>query len=137
MRRRYPAIVATTTLPRIVRYLGKRDDGDGAVCPHCGSGGRYIHSVLLENGTRIGAMAGCIQLFPMAPIAREEMRLRGKEADYAKRDWSLPSWDLRMLAAIERFYTGELTEWQALAIVQDEKRAAQVWREQRRQRRSI
>lgn len=83
-------ITATSTLPRITKFIGTTDYGpcDGgpsAICTHCGSGGRYIHAFECEDGSRRGAMSGCIQLFPIHPFAKVHMDLVAKEEDLKKR----------------------------------------------------
>lgn len=61
---------ATATLPAIVAIVGVTDCGpctDGEMsghCPHCGAGGRYIWHFICADGTRRGAMRGCLALFP-------------------------------------------------------------------------
>lgn len=140
MARRFPKITATSTLPRIVEFLGIADHGpcdDGepsAYCPHCGSGGRYIHQFRCEDGTTRGAMSGCVQLFPISPIAKLQAELCEREADLQKRfgkDAKLNSWDQKAREAITAFYAGTLTEAQALQAVQFQMRAKASFRQQK------
>lgn len=136
----YRKITATSTLPKIVRFLGITDYGpcDGgeptAVCPHCGSGGRYVHAFECADGTRRGAMSGCVQLFPISLIATEDQKLTERELDLKKRfgkDAQLNSWDKNIQAIIHRFYAGALTEPEALRLITNENRAKQVYRRNR------
>lgn len=109
-------------LPKIVRFLS-REDAPESECPHCGARGRFTFYFLVEGGQRLGAMAGCLRLFPASQIAREDLRLREKEATYAKRGWTLNRRDADAVQAIEQFYTGTRDERSALAIVHSAKRA--------------
>lgn len=126
-------------LPKLVQYLythdgGPCDDGPTATCPHCGADGRYVHWFKTADGDMRGAMSGCIKLYPVSPVAREDMRLREKEADYAKSGWQLPSWDKKMQQAIEAFYAGTLSEAQAVKDITRQKAAAAQYRRQRGRR---
>lgn len=110
-------------LPRIVRFLGTSDCPDSE-CPHCGARGRFIHRFLLETGGTGAAMSGCVQLFPVSPVAREEARLKKKLADYMKRGWNgLNRRDTEALEAIEAFYAGTIDERSAMVIVKGAKAA--------------
>lgn len=124
------AMKAVSALPRIIRFFDSTRS-DGATCPHCGAPGAVVHHFEVEDGRRLGAMSGCVQLFPVAPIAREDLALRKKEQDYAKRQWKMPSWDTARREAIERFYAGELTEQVALALVRQAKANAAAYRQRR------
>ncbi len=126
-------------LPRIVRYIDRVDAGGGASCPHCGATGRYIFTAEVqdEQGSRrrIGAMAGCIKLFPVAPIAREHAAYLEKLARYERNGWKgLPSWDRDALDAIEAFYAGTMSETLALATVRAARARAKTWRTMRGRR---
>ncbi len=113
-------------LPRIVRFLGT-DDAPGSNCPHCGAEGRWILNFVVEDGRRLGAMRGCAKLFPTSRIALEELRLRTKAADYAKKGWTLNRGDQHAMDSIGRFYAKEIDERAALAIV-DTAKASNVIR---------
>lgn len=112
-------IVRCTPFPRIVRFTGTTDSGEfgNARCPHCGAPGRYVTSFICDGGKRGAAMAGCLNLFPVAPIAREEMRLREKLKQREKKGWKLNQADTRALEAIEAFYAGVGTEQSAMGAV--------------------
>lgn len=115
-----------TPLPRIVRFTGT---SEGASCPHCGAEGKHIVWFQLENGQRHGAMRGCVQLFPVAPIAVEEMRLREKLNNYIKlygETAHLNVNDSKALDAIEGFYSGTVSEGQAVSLVKSAKRINQA-----------
>lgn len=118
-----------TTLPQIVRFIAVTDAGEfGATnCAHCGAKGRYEHVFMCADGTRRSAMAGCIQRFPVSPVALEEKRIRERQADRAKSGGKLASWDETKLAKIEAFYDGTLTEGQALAWIADENAKRDSW----------
>lgn len=100
-------------LPRIVRFLGT-DDSAGSSCPHCGATGRYIHRFIVEDGRTLAAMSGCVKLFPVSAVANEEHRLRKKEREYAKKNWTLNRDDQNALTAIADFYAGTIDETAAL-----------------------
>ena len=109
--------MASTTLaalPRIIRFLGTSDaGGPDAVCPHCGATGRYVHSFQCDDGSTRGAMSGCIQLFPVHPIAQADMALKKRETDLRQRfgpSASPNSWDQRIREAIDSFYAGTVDE---------------------------
>lgn len=109
-------------LPRIVRFLGV-DDAPGSSCPHCGATGRFIYRFQVQNGRELGAMRGCVQLFPVSPIAREHARLIKKSADYTARGWKLNRDDAMALDAIEAFCEGQLDEHSALSAIGSAKQA--------------
>ena len=71
--------VSQPVFPRIVRFFETKDS-PGASCPHCGAEGRYILTFQVEDGRRMGAMRGCVKLFPVSRVATEELRLREKLA---------------------------------------------------------
>jgi len=136
----YRKLKATLTLPKIIYFIGLNDYGPcdrghgSATCPHCGAEGRYVYAFICEDGTTRGAMKGCVQLFPKHLLATESLRILQKEAEYrAKKPtpWSLPSWDLKIKEAIERFAKGEIQQWEAEAIVKSEKFRAQQYRKNR------
>lgn len=104
-------------LPRIVRFLAT-DDSSGASCPHCGATGRYILNFVVEDGRTLGAMRGCVKLFPVSKIAVEELRLRTKQAQRAKIGWELNAADRGALDAIAEFYAGTVGEQYALNVIQ-------------------
>jgi hypothetical protein len=115
-------------LPRIVRFLETRDCPESS-CPHCGANGRYILTFQVEDGRTLGAMRGCVKLFPVPPVALEELRLRTKAADYAKKGWSLNYRDGIALEAIEAFYAGTRTERDVMGYIRSVKAANQArWR---------
>lgn len=141
--RKYAAITATETLPRITRFLGTTDSGpcEGgeptAICPHCGSGGRYIHYFECEDGTTRGAMSGCVQLFPIHPIAADDMALRERERDLQQRFGKaakLNSWDQKIREFIDAFYAGTMDERTARACITSQLMAKRAYRSTRRNR---
>lgn len=110
------------TLPLIVRFLDT-DDAPDSVCPHCGAAGRRVHRFVTSDGQTRGAMSGCVKLFPVSPVAREELRLREKEARYVAQGWKLNRLDARALASIDAFYSGAGDESSAMAAVHAAKQA--------------
>jgi hypothetical protein len=123
------------TLPRITRFLGTSDaGGPDAVCPHCGAKGRYVHSFECEDGSRRGAMSGCIQLFPVHPIAQADLVLSGRERELRQRfgpTAKLNTWDARIREAIEAVYAGTLDERSALVHIKCAEQAKRAWRRSR------
>lgn len=126
-----------TTLPTIIGIFkvvdyGPCDDGHASAhCPHCGAGGRYIHGAMLEDGTKIYAMSGCIQLFPQdrryAKLSKlvTEAYKRGRDAKEKKT--KLAGWWDGMIGASEALWDGriDVAEW-ARAIAAEES-ARQTW----------
>ncbi len=135
-------LTATATLPRIVRFVGTTDGGpsDGrgsAVCPHCGASGRYVHFFQCEDGSRRGAMSGCIKLFPVHPIAKLDLDLKERERELQKSygpGAKLNSWDQRIRKAIDAFYADEVDEWTTLAVIRSENVAKANYRRTKRGR---
>lgn len=123
--------MALVSLPRIVRFLSTDREGDGAECPHCGARGSVVHTFLTEDNRTRGAMSGCVKLFPIAPVANEDLKLRKKEVAYKKKGWNLPSWDADARTAIDRFYAGEIQEVTAMALVRNAKARAANYRARR------
>lgn len=125
------------TLPRIVRFDGCDDSGEygNATCPHCGAKGRYVYRFRCEDGVERGAMAGCIQLFPVASIAREHQRIIERQSDRAKRGGKLAGWDEAKLAAIQSFYDGAATEGDTLRTIERENARRQAWMDRKGYRR--
>lgn len=69
-------------------------------------------------------MRGCVKLFPVAPIANEEMRLREKLNKYIKlygETAKLNVHDTAALDAIEAYYRGETWEEFAMGRVKHAK----------------
>lgn len=101
--------------PKIIRFRGVTEGM--TTCPHCGATGRYVWYFQVEDGRELGAMRGCVRLFPVSRIAHEHQRLTMKALKNEKLGWKLGSNDSAALDAIEQFYDGQLTEAQALAVV--------------------
>ena len=116
------------SLPRIVRFLGT-DDSPGSCCPHCGAEGRYTLRFQVEDGRTMGAMRGCVQLFPVSRVATEELRLREKLAAIVKRfgqSATLNRRDAEALDACEEFFAGSRNERSTLSVIDGAKRANQA-----------
>lgn len=126
-----------TTLPTIVTVLkvvdhGPCDDGHpSAHCPHCGSGGRYIHYAITEDGTKIAAMSGCLQLFPQDRTYKRwsdlvaEAYKRRREA--SERRSKLASWWDGMIGASEALWDGKITVERWAQAIAAEESARQSW----------
>lgn len=112
------------TLPRIVAITGTSDAGEfgAATCPHCGAQGRYIKTFVCDDGTTRGAMAGCIRLFPISPLAKEQTALLDKA-----RNGRLNGWDTNKLAAIEDVLAGRKTAAEAQSVVDRENASRNAW----------
>lgn len=121
-----------TTFPRIIRFLGTDDCPDSS-CPHCGCTGRYITRFVVEDGRTLGAMRGCLALFPVSPVAQEEQRLIKKQERLAKNGWKLNRADRAAMDAIAQFHAGGISEWQALRECQDARRSASLRLRERRE----
>lgn len=114
---------ATQTLPAIIAITGMHDygpsDGEGSTCcPHCGARGRYVWSFICADGSRRGAMRGCIQLFPKAigssryfKLIQEAFERRDKAKEEKK---NLASWWQEMIDAAETFGTAKLPDHDAI-----------------------
>lgn len=124
---------AHASLPTIVRFHGMSRTGPGEDnCPHCGAVGSVVHYFECVDGTRRGAMSGCIKLFPVSPVAREDMRLQKKAADYARGNgYALNRWDHAIREAIDAFYAGTATEDYVMRVIQCERSKATNWRRAR------
>lgn len=84
---------------------------------------------MVEDGRTLGAMKGCVKLFPVSRIAMEELRLREKLEKYQKSYGAqarLNRHDEDALKAIEAFYDGTRNERSALFVVEAAKRANQA-----------
>ncbi len=90
-----------------------------------GAEGRFILRFQVEDGTVRAAMRGCAKLFPTSKLAIEDLRLREKEARYAKQGWKLNRADADARYAIEQFYLGKFTESHALTVSKSAKAQAQ------------
>lgn len=121
------------TLPLVTRYQGKTDggpcdDGATAVCPHCGADGRYIHWFECEDGSKRGAMSGCIKLFRFSDIAAADMSLSEKEIEREKNGKGLNAVESRARYAIDQFYAGRWDEPTVMKMIESQKQAAFEYR---------
>lgn len=112
-------------LPRIVKFLGV-DDCPESTCPHCGATGRYIVRFQVEDGRQLGAMRGCLKLFPVTELACEHEHLMAKKARYAKQrpPWRLSERDRDALQRIEEAIDGRGDAQQAIWNAQGVRAAA-------------
>ena len=115
----YKTMPVLQHLPRLVKYLGCHDYGEEseALCPHCGAQGRYVHSALTEAGTEIGAMAGCIKMFPKSIVFNDSMRLFEKRDKYTRKGWKLNRHDEDAIYAISQIGVNGFTVEQAMVYV--------------------
>lgn len=115
-------------LPRIVKFLGIDDHGPGGStsCPHCGATGRYVIRFQVEDGRQLGAMRGCIKLFPVTELARQHEYLVAKKARYAAQrpPWQLSERDRDALQRIEDAIDGRGDTQQAIWNAQSVRAAA-------------
>lgn len=126
-----------TTLPTIVAVLkvvdhGPCDDGHpSAHCPHCGSGGRYIHYAIVEDGTRIAAMSGCIQLFPQdmkyAKWSKLVAEAYKREREAREKRSKLAGWWDGMIGASEALWDQKITVERWARAIATEENARQQW----------
>lgn len=120
-------------LPRIVQFIDKTDSGEfgNDTCAHCGALGRYQFIFLGDDGKRHRAMSGCIKLYPVAAIAKVHAKLIDK-GDKLRRQYGaqahLNKWDTTKLEAVQAFYDGNMTEGDALRIIQQQDASAKAWR---------
>lgn len=121
---------AVAGLPRIVRFFPSSYAPD-STCPHCGARGALVHRFEVEGGARMGAMSGCVQLFPVAPVAAADLKLQTKEREYARRGFNMPSWDREKREAIDAFYAGTLDERATLDRVRAAESKAKAFRTRR------
>jgi hypothetical protein len=84
--------VTTVGLPRSAGFLGTDDCGpDDGSWPHCRVPCRHVIHLQVEDGQRLGAMRGVVQLFLVAELARQYGYLKVKEAWHPAQR---PSWKL-------------------------------------------
>lgn len=114
--------------PRIVAFLGTDDYGPGcASCPHCGATGRYIVRFRVEDGRHLGAMRGCLRLFPVTPLAQEHGRLLDKQKRMESQGWKLSRRAAEALAAVEQAVNGLGNPGIALALARAERQAVSAF----------
>lgn len=116
-------------LPRIVRFEGRTDAGEfGATsCPHCGADGRYVWWFTCEDGSRRGAMSGCVKRFPVSKLAEEHQRIIERAKERERDGRALASWDLEKLDAIDQVSAGTLDIDAALSRVREANRRREDW----------
>lgn len=126
-----------STLPKIIRIEGKTDYGEyGAMnCPHCDAKCRYVtyfDAVDADgNVLKMGAAAGCFTLFPISKLANLHSKLLTKQADYAKKEWTLNRADTQVLDLIQQAATGTMTEDAALSAIRKIQADMAAWRKNR------
>lgn len=111
-------MTATTSLPRIVKFLGTDDCGAGASCPHCEASGRYVIRFQVEDGRTLGAMRGCVKLFPVTELARQHQHFIDKQTRYVKQGWKLSARDAEALRFLEAAIDRQADAHQAVVIAQ-------------------
>lgn len=121
---------SSTQLPKIVRFFEPTYAPDSQ-CPHCGANGALIHRFQTEDGRALGAMSGCIKLFPVSPVAAIDVELRKKEARALTERRAVASWDVEKRTAIDAFYAGSIDERLALNMIAAATAQANTWRKRR------
>lgn len=127
--------MTTEQLPRIIQFVMRRDSGEfgNDNCAHCGAKGRYQWVFVCDDGKQHRAMAGCIKLYPVAPVAKIHQTLIEKAKQMAGQHWpngdakQLNSWDTVKLDAIEAFYRGEVSEEIAMQAIHNENVKRDNW----------
>lgn len=109
--------MTVASLPRITRFLGV-NDCEGSSYPHCGATGRYIIRFQVEDGRQLGAMRGCVKLFPVTELARQHEYFMTKQARYAKQGWRLSQRDTEAFQWIIDAIEGRADTRQAIAMAQ-------------------
>lgn len=137
-------------ISRLVLFTGYDDCGPcesgspSAFCPHCGSGGRYVWTFVCEDGTRRGAMRGCLQLFPQDSLAVKQLAAMERfiDAEQEKRAGRKgargpTSWDAAVMAATDDLETGKASVEQAASRIRSaiQEREAWLYRRGRKARR--
>jgi len=142
-RREYREIKAISTLPKRLLTLrtidcGPMEEGDSEPtghCPHCGSGGRWIHVFLCDDGLIYGAMSGCINLFGEGPktklaimgekaMSKEKEMIRGNEKGGKK---TIAKWFTAVLDALRDLELGKITLEEAEKIGKTEYFKRNTW----------
>ncbi len=129
--------MTVSTLPKIISIEGKVDYGDyGAMnCPHCDAKCRYVtyFDAIDADGNvlKMGAAAGCFQLFPISPLANIHAKLLTKQEDYRKKDWTLNRVDTLALDLIASVARGERDVDSVLLEIREGQRKMAEWRKQR------
>lgn len=107
-----PKLKPTQTLPEIIAIVGMQDfgpcdGGSSTCCPHCGAEGRYVWYFICADGSRRGAMRGCLQLFPKAAGSSRYAKLIqeafDRQAKAKEEKKNLASWWREMVEAAEEF----------------------------------
>lgn len=118
-----PKLKPTATLPAILAIVGYQDfgpsDGEGSTsCPHCGARGRHVWYFICEDGSKRGAMRGCLQLFPQAAGTSRYARLIqeafDRQAKAKEEGKKLASWWAEMIDAAEEFRSQSLPDHAAI-----------------------
>jgi hypothetical protein len=78
---------------------------------------------MVEDGRVLGAMRGCVKLFPVSAIALADLFLKDKAERYRKQGWALNRADSHAAEMVDRFYAGEVPETVALAACRSAKAA--------------
>lgn len=113
-------IKATSTLPSIVAFIETHDSGEygNATCPHCGAEGRYVHTFICDDGTRRGAMSGCINLFRVSKDWATKLCMEAfkRQRDAKDQDRRLATWWQEMIEACGKLGEGTISveEWRSL-----------------------
>lgn len=115
----------TQQLPRIVQFLHITDSGEygNDSCAHCGADGRYQQHFIVEGGKHMAAMAGCVQLFPISPVAKAAQKIAEKERAGKK----LNGWDKKIMDAVQKCAAGEISESGAMFLIHAQEQDRSAW----------
>ena len=140
----YREIKATSTLPKRLLTLRTIDCGPTEEpdfeptghCPHCGSGGRWIHVFLCDDGLVYGAMSGCIKLFGEAPksklskmaeLAIEKEKASARDLEYRGKKPPVAKWFTAVFDALRDLELGTITLEEAEKIGKTEYFTRNTW----------
>lgn len=132
--------MAVQTYPTIISFDGRTDSGEygGDCCGHCSAQGRYqfLYTAMDSEGKIVKgrAMAGCIKLFPVSPLAKKQQALMLKLEEYTSKGWNLNRADTDSLAAIDEVMHCELSIEDALARIRKNDAGMAQWRKNRQAR---
>ena len=140
----YREIKAISTLPKRLLTLrtidcGPTEEPDYEAtgnCPHCGSGGRWIHVFLCDDGLIYGAMSGCIKLFGEGPKTKlaimgekaiEKEKASARDFEYRGKVTPIAKWFTAVLDALRDLELGTITLEEAEKIGKTEYFKRATW----------
>lgn len=90
------------------KFIGVKDYGS-AVCPHCGSEGRYIYT-WEEDGVLHAAMAGCYKSLTGNIEKSDKDRYFEILAEKQAKNKPLNGWDKRIISLLKSLESGKASE---------------------------